>query len=87
MTQAREELCEVHGPDLLFLDGPEFDQAILGVAERPGGLCAVAYDVQRVLGILEQDMSSEEALEYFEFNISCAWVGEHTPIFIDTQWR
>ncbi len=25
------------------------------------------------------------AREHFEFNIKGAWVGEHTPIFIDTM--
>jgi hypothetical protein len=27
-------------------------------------------------------MTMEEAMEYFEFNISSAYMGENTPIFI-----
>jgi hypothetical protein len=29
-------------------------------------------------------MSYEQAIEYFDFNIACAWVGENTPIFLET---
>lgn len=85
MTDVRERLSEIYGEDLLFMDGPEFDEAILGVAERAGGQTAVAYDVGRVLEVLEREMSPDEAREYFDFNIGCAYVGEKTPVYIDTQ--
>jgi hypothetical protein len=32
----------------------------------------------------DMDCSEEEAMEFFEFNVVGAWVGEHTPIFVDT---
>lgn len=81
----RERLCEIYGDNLLFMDGPEFDAAILGVAERAGSQAVVAYDTQRVLKVLEKDMSADEAREYFDFNIGCAYVGEKTPVYIDTN--
>lgn len=84
MTEIREKLSETYGDDLLFMDGPEFDAAILGVAERAGGQAVVAYDTQEVLRVLEQDMSADEAREYFDFNINCAYVGKKTPVYIDT---
>ena len=28
-------------------------------------------------------MSDEEAMEYFDFNVIGAWVGEHTPVFLE----
>jgi hypothetical protein len=31
-----------------------------------------------------KDMSAEDARDYFEFNIECAYVGEQTPLFITT---
>ena len=68
------------------MDGPEFDKAILGVAERAGGPAVVAYDTEKVLRVLEQDMSADEAREYFDFNIGCAYVGEKTPVYIDTEF-
>jgi hypothetical protein len=27
-------------------------------------------------------MEEDEAIEFFEFNIECAYVGEYTPIFM-----
>jgi hypothetical protein len=30
-----------------------------------------------------KDMSEEEAWEYFDFNIAGAYVGEHTPFFLE----
>jgi len=86
VTQIRERLSETYGEDLLFMDGPEFDEAILGVAERAGGQAVVAYDTEKVLRVLEQDMSADEAREYFDFNIGCAYVGEKTPVYIDTEF-
>jgi hypothetical protein len=28
-------------------------------------------------------MTEEEAYEFYEFNIACAWVGDKTPIFVE----
>jgi len=69
---------------LLFLSEREFDAAILGVAERIGMSPIVAYDTAKILDILcERDgMEDDEALEFFEFNIAGAYVGDRTPIFI-----
>lgn len=85
MIDIREKLSETH-EGLVFMDGPEFDAAILGVAERAGSGAVVAYDTQEVLRVLEQDMSADEAREYFDFNIGCAYVGEKTPVYIDTSF-
>ena len=66
-------------PDLLKADG--FDEAIIGVVQRIG-VQAICYDEDKVIEILMRDMSEEEAIEYFEFNIAGAWVGESTPFFL-----
>jgi hypothetical protein len=67
-------------PDLLKADG--FDEAILGVVQRMG-VQAICYDEDKVIEILMNDgMTLEEAVEYFEFNIAGAWVGESTPFFL-----
>lgn len=73
-----------YAPGALLADG--FDDAILGVAERCGQPTLVAYDRCRCIDILEaQGMSREDAEEYFEFNVAGAWVGEQTPVWIDTR--
>ena len=72
-------ISEEH-PDLLTLDG--FDEAILGVVERIN-LLVVCYDRNKIIQILMRDMSEEEAWEYYQFNILYAYMGEHTPVYLD----
>jgi hypothetical protein len=67
-------------PELLKING--FDEAVLGVVERCD-LQVVCYDRNKVIEILMRDMSYEEAIEYFEFNILGAYMGEHTPVYLD----
>jgi len=74
----REELSEEYG-ELLFMTEAEFDEAIIGVEERAG---VVAYDIDKIIEILMRDMTEDEAVEYFEFNILGAYVGEKTPVYI-----
>lgn len=80
----RDQILEDYGEDaetMLFADG--FDDAIVGVGNVFGGkLCAI-YDTDLVLKQCMKDgMRYDEALEYFDFNIAGAYVGEQTPIFI-----
>jgi hypothetical protein len=91
----REEIAEIN-PEALFLDG--FDDAIIGIAERINLGPVVAYDVNKIIEILANNMEVEDddlvdgqsiddvkvsmAYEYFYFNIQGAWMGDFTPIFI-----
>jgi len=74
-------ISEEH-PDLLTLDG--FDEAIIGIVERID-LLVVCYDKQKILKILSRDMSEMQALEYYEFNILGAYMGEATPVYLDVM--
>ena len=69
---------------LLYLSEPEFDAAIVGVADRIGMETVVVYDTSKVIDILcERDgMDREQATEFYEYNIIGAYVGERTPMFI-----
>lgn len=72
-------------PDYEFMFADGFDDAILGVSERFGSEPIVCYDKSKVLSKLQSEgMTYEEAVEYYEFNIIGAYVGEKTPEFIDT---
>ena len=80
----RDQILEDFGEEaetMLFADG--FDDAIMGVGNTFGGkLCAI-YDTDLVLkSCMKDGMEYDEALEYFDFNIAGAYVGEQTPIFI-----
>ncbi len=77
----REENQEIN-PEALLCDG--FDEAIIGMAERPNLGPVVAYSVEKIIEIMisRDGMSYEDALEYYNYNIQCAWLGEFTPIYI-----
>ena len=64
-----------------------YDEAIIGVARRCGQPDLIAYDLEKIIEILvkRDGMSYEEAVEYFEFNIVGAWMGDATPCFIDNN--
>ena len=68
---------------MLIADG--YDEAVLGVAQRCSQPDLIAYDVEKIIEILmtRDEMTYEEAVEFFEFNIAGAWVGEETPCFIN----
>lgn len=75
-----EELKEVIGeynPEAMFADG--HDHAIMGYSSDG----RVVYSADQIIGgLMNQGMTNEEAVEYFGFNIECAYVGEYTPIYM-----
>ena len=70
--------------DLLQADG--FDDAIIGYAEvwtDKGRVTVMAYDRDKCIDVLMEDgMDRDGAVEYFEFNVAGAYVGEMTPCFV-----
>lgn len=76
-----ERLAEMF-PEIILWDG--LDGALIGVAERCGMDPVAAYDYGECIRILrdQSDMSQEDAVEYFEFNVLGAYVGEKTPIVV-----
>ena len=88
-VNVREALAEEWDTELLFLSEEEFDEAIIGVAERIGQSAVVAYDTTKIVEILvlNHSMSVDEAYEYFDFNILGAYVGERTPTFITFTFK
>jgi hypothetical protein len=76
-----KKLLEKIDPDLLYADG--FDDCILGMTFREE-VPVVLYSSSRIIQRLSKDMPEEEAVEYFEFNINGAYVGERTPIYVET---
>jgi len=62
--------------EILKADG--FDDAIIGIDDSSMRLI---YSVSKCIEILSQDMDEEDAVEYFEFNVAGAYVGEKTPIW------
>ena len=70
---------------VMLLEPAKFDAAIVGVTERCGEQPTVCYDLKKILEVLIADgMEYEEALEYYEYNIVGAYMGEQTPTFLNT---
>lgn len=77
----REHLSEIY-PDILLMT--DLDEAIIGVSQRLNEPVLAVYDWEKIIHILMQrdDMDLDEAVEYTEFNIIGAWIGENTPIVV-----
>jgi hypothetical protein len=61
-----------------FLIADGFDEAVIGLEENDMRLI---YSVSKCLAILEKEMSSEDAMEHFSFNVIGSYVGDKTPIW------
>ena len=82
----RADIMDLYGddePNLLFADG--FDEAIAGVV-WDGERTRVVYDTELILELLmgRSEMTYEEAVEYFDFNIAGSHMGEYTPFYLET---
>jgi hypothetical protein len=66
--------------DILIPDG--FEEAFVGIATQFNKPIAI-FDRQKCIDILCREMSYEEAIEYFSYNVEGAYVGENTPAFLD----
>ena len=73
-----KEMCSEANPEALFADG--FDEAIMGYSSDG----KVIYSADQIIGTLmnRDGMTDEEAVEYFNFNIECAFIGEFTPVYM-----
>lgn len=67
--------------DIEFLKADGFDDAIIGVDIST---FVLIYSISKCIDILMKDnMSYEEATDYFYYNVSGSYVGEKTPIWCD----
>jgi len=73
-----ERIAENCDEELLKADN--FDEAVIGIA-KDFSEPRLVYSVSKCLEILEKDMSSLDAVEYFTYNVSGACVGDNTPIW------
>ena len=74
----------VDGAPPLLIGGSQeeikrFEPAIIGQSDAD---LRVVYSVEKIVDILSEDMTREEAVEYYEYNILGAYMGEMTPIYV-----
>ena len=61
-----------------------FDDAIIGLAEEFGNGPRILYSREKILQILQErdEMSFNDALDFYDFNILGMYVGEQNPIIL-----
>ena len=79
------QVLEDENPEALLADN--LDNALIGVY-RPRwedtDLPVAVYSVCKIISELVKDgMDEEEALDFYDYNIVGAYMGEFTPIYID----
>lgn len=69
--------------EILKADG--FDEAVIGIEVSTMRLI---YSVCKCIEILitDQEMDLEDAIDYFDYNVRCAWVGDKTPIWCEDMF-
>ena len=69
------------GNGILLADG--FEKAFIGVGSAYYNPPCAVYDYDKCIDILvSDDCDFDQAIEYFEFNVTGAYVGPQTPLFI-----
>jgi hypothetical protein len=80
MNKYIEAMKELN-PDALKADG--FDDCIVGIVDTFHGHVFL-YDKQKVIeSLMRDDMTEEDALEFFEFNIVGSYVSTFTPVYLE----
>jgi len=72
-------------PEENFVKADGFDKAIIGIEIVTFRL---VYSLSKCIAILMKDykMGYEEAIEYFDYNVSGKYVGEQTPIWVNDNF-
>lgn len=76
-------------PEELFLKADGFDDAILGVTtQKQSGNILLVYSMSKCIEILmnRDEMTEEEALEYYYFNVEGSYMGEKTPVWVEDDF-
>ena len=58
----------------------KYEQAIIG---QDDASLRVVYSRDKIIDILSEEMTPEEAVEFYEYNILGAYMGEMTPIYVN----
>lgn len=70
-------------PDEETLHADGFEDAFIGYGVRFKSMVAVYDGTKRIDILVERDgMTHEEAVEFMDFNVTGAYVGDYTPIFL-----
>ena len=57
----------------------KYEQAIIG---QDDASLRIVYSANKIVEILSEEMTAEEAEEFYEYNILGAYMGDMTPIYV-----
>jgi len=78
MNKLERILQEYQDEEILIADG--FDEAVIGIDYSSKRLI---YSISGCISVLCREMSEEDAVEHFFYNVAGAYVGEKTPIWCE----
>jgi hypothetical protein len=83
MSKVLDTILENYSEEeILKADG--FDDAVIGIDTH----MRLVYSVSKSLDILvKDDMTMEDAMEHFYYNVSGSYVGEKTPIWVEDNFE
>lgn len=77
MEDKLKEILEAY-PDASFMIADGFNEAVIGVCGDK-----LVYSIKKIIEKLMEDMSEEDAWEYYSYNIEGSYVGEKTPLYVE----
>lgn len=77
------DLVNVFGEPGHTLKADGFDDCVIGIDDKQ----RLVYSIEACLRTLvdKDGMTTADAAEYFEYNISGAYMGDYTPVFIYSE--
>jgi hypothetical protein len=73
-------MLDEYAEGAIILDN--FDNCIVGISEQFGEGNRIVYSKDMIIKKLCEEMSEEEALEFYDYNILGGYFGEQNPIFL-----
>ena len=80
-TIEADKLLKEREESVVFADGLE--KAFIGIGYQFHTPVALYSKNKAIQCLIDQGMDEEQALEYYDFNIAGAYVGDNTPIFLE----
>jgi len=80
----RARLSELNPSALIW---PDFDDALIGVGCKGSDLPVAVYDERGIINLLivNEGLSYSDAWEHYGYNVANAYMGENTPIVIESD--
>ena len=76
------EKIEETNPETIVLEG--YDDCIVGICNTFSG-AILLYSEDKIVEKLQKEMSEEEAIKYYEFNILNTYYGQYSPVFLVSE--